>query len=491
MMLAAVRTGCAILLAGGLGACASIKPPPPLPGTPARLPEIGESVLSVGLSADYAAMSAAANSVVPQTFFDFSGAQLGQNVTFRLTGARGDIEVSRIEGQVAFSVPVSVDGMVDSRCPVRNKCRGTLHVDGRVWGRVDPEVRPDWTVRLLPKADYLINEAEIGIPLFNGSVSFRRPLEQLLKRPFQDLVGQIDREVSSSTALRCAAAGAWTGLGKTIQVSAAPPVWLSINPTRILAEQPSAGADALGLRAALIARPELVVGDRPPDRDPGALPDLTVVHRTPDQFSIYLPVRLTYQDATDLARQMLAGREIDLGGGATVEFGEVSIFNNGDEVGVKLAFRARSGGWRPSGTLYLLGTPVYNLQDGYIAIENLHFDIRTRDAILKLAAFLTRQSLIEELQSRLHFDVRSQAAARRQELGIAISSAEIAPGVTMAGEVTSLAPSAVYLTRDFLQANVVALGTLRVRAEAAPGLGGGFAQACGGPPSVADQKFAK
>ena len=64
----------------------------------------------------------------------------------------------------------------------------------------------------------------------------------------------------------------------------------------------------------------------------------------------------------------------------TVAIDHVSIFNNGDEVGVKLTFHAMSGGWKPGGVVYLVGKPVYNLNDGYIAIENLHFDIQTQNA---------------------------------------------------------------------------------------------------------------
>ena len=89
-------------------------------------------------------------------------------------------------------------------------------------------------------------------------------------------------------------------------------------------------------------------------------------------------------DATRLAEQNLIGRELKAGD-ASVFVDHIAVFNNGNEVGVKLDFHAsaKGGGWQPKGTLYLLGTPVYNLADGYIAVEDLHFDLKTRDLLLR------------------------------------------------------------------------------------------------------------
>jgi hypothetical protein len=70
--------------------------------------------------------------------------------------------------------------------------------------------------------------------------------------------------------------------------------------------------------------------------------------------------------------------------------------------------------------------------------------------------------LIDDLQARLRFNIKSQVEARRQDLGRAITGTQINPRLSLKGEVTGLAPSAVYLTRDGMQVNVVAIGTLDV-----------------------------
>ena len=463
---AAIRLGLASASAVLLSACASasLAPPLPTPGLEAQLPSIGESAISVRTSASYSALGAAANAAVPASIFDISGASLGHGLTFRLTGRRSDILVSPAADRIEVATSVHVDGALDSRCVVLTHCVGTLTVDGRVWGTAKPTINPDWTLSLAPEAQFFINEAEVNAPLFPRAVSIKGPLTRVLQGPFNDLVGRLDAEVGTSTVLRSAAATAWSEMARPIPISTSPPVWLTIHPTRILTEQPAVTDHGVELGTALIAEPEIVIGDTPTVRDLGPLPDLTLVDRVPDQFSLYLPVRLSWDEATALAEQSLTGKSIQAGGGVSVLIDHVSIFNNGDEVGVKLVFhaRAKSGGWKPAGTIYLVGKPVYNLGDGYIAIENLHFDVKTQDAILRLAAWLAHKAMIDDLQTRLHFDVRAKVQARRQDLERTINNTRLGSRITLVGEISTLAPSAVYLTREALQVNVVALGTLKV-----------------------------
>jgi hypothetical protein len=461
--LALAASGLAVL---GLAGCASepFEAPLPTPGAVVRLPDIGESPVSLHLNASYAALSAAANRTVAARLEDPPPVDVGHGWTFKLTALRSDISVTRQGPAIGFGTAIHVTGELDSHCPVVRQCTGGLSVDGQIWGKATPALNPDWTLRLDPSSEYAINDAELHVPLLPVNLPVKDQVSRALKVPFDKLVIAINDEVGRTTVLKSAAQGAWTELGHPIAVSADPPVWLMVHPTRILTEQPEITDQGVELQVALIARPELVVGDRPSDQDPGPLPDLNIVPSLPDQFSIYLPVRLTWEDATELAMQNLVGRKLQAAGGVTVEVRQVAIFNNGDEAGVKIAFHAtsKSGGWAPDGAIYLLGRPVYHLEDGYIAIENLHLDVRTRDLVLKVAAFLAHQALIDELQSRLRFDMRDQVAARRQDLDKAINATQVAPDISLQGEVSSLAPSAVYLTRTGLQVNVVALGTLRV-----------------------------
>ena len=454
------------LVAALLCACSHVATPPPTLGPIARLPDIGESVVSIHARADYAAMNAAANSAVASQVVDLSAVKLGYGVTFKLTGERSDIAISKLDAGVGFTTHVHVDGALDSRCVVLTHCTGTIAVDGRLWGSGRPTINPDWTVDLKPTGGFAIDSAELHVAVFPVGVSVKAPLTKALQAPFDKALYDVDEAVSRSTALKTAAQAAWSQLGKPVPVSVDPPVWLQVHPTRILAQQPTITDQGVELNVAVVARPVLVVGDRPADDDPGPLPDLTFVGAVPDQFSIYLPVRLAWDDATELAQQNLAGKALQAGGGVSVRIDQVSIFNNGDEAGVKIAFHAKTkGAWAPDGTVYFLGTPVYHLDDGYIAIENLHLDVKTRDVVLKLASWLGQQALVDAVESRLHFDMRAQVAARRADLDRSIRGVQLSPQIALDGAVTSLAPSAVYLTREGLQVNVVALGTLKVTAR--------------------------
>jgi hypothetical protein len=448
----AAALGCAALLA----ACASsVAPPPPIPGAYARLPEVPESVVGVHASAGYAAMSAAVSEGSPNRFANVAAVDLGPLITVDATATRSAIVLSRAGSAVGFSTGVHIDGTVGLPCGV---CRAALHINGELTGTAEPRINPDWSLVLASKGHYQLQTAELRFPFVPASVSIKDAVGQVLQGPFDEQLAKMNAEAARSPALKTVAQSAWAGLGQPIQVSVSPPVWLTINPTRILTEQPTVTDQGIDLGVAMVARPVLVVGDMPAAQDPGPLPDLTLVDQIPQQFSVYLPVRLTWDDATELAQQDIAGRPLNAGGGITVTIDKISIFNNGDELGVKIAFRSKS----VSGTIYLLGKPVYDLADGYIAIENLHMDISTQNLLVQFAAWLTHQSLVDDLEAKLHFDIKKQVEARRSDLDKAIDGVQINPKVSLSGHVSSLAPSAVYITRDGLQVNVVALGTLNV-----------------------------
>ena len=223
--LALGRLTCGLALATLLSACASLTPPLPTPGPLARLPPISESTINIRVSADYAAMSAAADKAIPSTIFDISAADLGHGVTFRLTGSRTPIMVSKVNDGVGFSSYVHVDGSLDSLCVLLTHCVGTLQVDGQVSGAARPTINPDWSLSLAPSGQFFISQADVRAPLFPAAVSIRDPLTKVLQGPFNDLIGHINDQVSKSPALRSTAEAAWSELGKqwVCRVRTTPP----------------------------------------------------------------------------------------------------------------------------------------------------------------------------------------------------------------------------------------------------------------------------
>ena len=444
----------AVLSAALLAGCAStVEPPAPVVGAAPKLPPPPESVVGVHASATYAAMGAAVSAAVSPRFANVAAVQIGPLVTFDLTGVRGPVVLSRAADRIGYTTDITIDGSLSVPC---GGCKAGVSFTGRAWGSAKPKINPDWSLSVDAEGQYQIDDAGLRLP-FATNVSVG-DVSSVLQGPLGEMMDKINQETAKSAKLKTAAQAAWSGLGQPIQISASPQVWLMVHPTRVLTEQPTVTDQGVDLGVAMVARPELIIGDKPSTEDPGPLPDLTLVDQIPQQFAVYLPVKLTWDDANELAMQDLVGHPLNAGGGVTVTVDKISIFNNGDELGVKVAFRSNA----LSGTLYALGKPVYDLADGYILIQNLHLDISTQNMLVKLANWLDHQALVDDLQARLKFNVKSQVEARRQDLDRAISSAQIGPSLSVKGEVTGLAPSAIYLARDGMQVNVVAIGTLDV-----------------------------
>jgi hypothetical protein len=176
--------------------------------------------------------------------------------------------------------------------------------------------------------------------------------------------------------------------------------WLQINPQRIRINNLFARNDSLNVYLGLSARP--VIRFEKPLEQNSWVPDMGDFSRHPG-FNIFLDAVLNYDSLGTLLNEQVSGKQIDLDKGPvkkTFIINDCKLYGGGDKLIIRINFSGTN-----SGTVYLVGKPVYDADTHVIEIRGIDFDIKSKDALLKAADWLFNKKITNEISKYARFDL--------------------------------------------------------------------------------------
>lgn len=169
-------------------------------------------------------------------------------------------------------------------------------------------------------------------------------------------------------------------------------VWLVLDPSRVGRGGIGVDDTRLGTTLTLVARPRVVVGERPemPLRE---LPSIDSIPAVGEDMSIQVEAVATYAEVTRRIRAAVVERRFSAQG-RTIRVEDVEVGGLGDgRVSVRIALDEDV-----RGTVYLVGTPTYDAERDEIHVDDLDFDVRTRDRLVAGAAWVAQVGLISAIR---------------------------------------------------------------------------------------------
>jgi hypothetical protein len=177
--------------------------------------------------------------------------------------------------------------------------------------------------------------------------------------------------------------------------------YFSLNPKKLRMENIYAKNDLLNINLGITATP--VVSFIKQDVAPTQVPDLTTARR-PGGFSIYLEAALQYDSLSQVMNGFLVNKRFDLTDGLFKKHIVIQKTTvSGDESGNLLIALDFTGSF--DGTAHFTGRPVYNADKKTIEVQNLDYDLKTKNLLLKTAKWLFNKRIISELNKYASFDL--------------------------------------------------------------------------------------
>lgn len=234
--------------------------------------------------------------------------------------------------------------------------------------------------------------------------------------------------------------------------------YFTLNPKSLRMQNLSAKNDILNISIGITASP--VVSFAKPDGRETQVPNLTTA-KTPGGFNIYLEAALQYDSLTQVMNGYLAGKRFNLTEGLIkkhiiVKSTEVSAGENGDLL-ISLDFEGSH-----KGTVHFTGKPFYNPETKSIEVQNMDYDLRTRDFLLKTAKWLFNKKIVNELKKYASFNMTSYYDTASQAMNSWLNK-EWTKGIRGTGSVRDLKLTAVYALPEHLLIRSNCAGNLSVR----------------------------
>ena len=233
--------------------------------------------------------------------------------------------------------------------------------------------------------------------------------------------------------------------------------YFSLHPKNLRMENINAKNDLLNINIGISATP--VVSFAKPVAVTSALPDMKPANN-PGGFNIYLEAALQYDSLSKVLNGYLINKRFDVSEGIINK--HIIIQNtivSGDENGNMVIRLDFTGSF--NGTAYFTGKPSYNAEKKTIEVQDMDYDLKTKNLLLKTAKWLFNKRIVAELKKYTSFDLSHYYDTASATLNTWLNK-EWTKGVKGNGSVNDLKLTSVYALPQHLLIRSNCAGKLAV-----------------------------
>jgi hypothetical protein len=118
-----------------------------------------------------------------------------------------------------------------------------------------------------------------------------------------------------------------------------------------------------------------------------------------------------------------------------------------------------------TGTVYLKGKPYFDTTSQSVALQNLDYDLDTKNRLVKTANWLAKGKFVQKMQEAFKIPLHKQMALATELIQANLTNKQIAKGIVLNGQLTELTPGEVFITPASIVATVQAKGKIQVKVE--------------------------
>jgi hypothetical protein len=270
----------------------------------------------------------------------------------------------------------------------------------------------------------------------------------LSRKAMQDSFGNID--------LRPYMQQAWNKLNEAYNIPGIG--YFSLNPKRLRMQNINAQNNLLNINIGISASPAVTIERK--DREITPIPALSTTSN-PGGFSIYLDASLQYDSLSRIVNGYMAGKRFDLSEGLfkkhiIVQQVTVAASPEGRML-IKVDF---SGSF--NGSAFFTGNPVYNATNKTIEVQDLDYDLQSKNLLLKTAKWLFAGKIESELKKYTTMELADYFDSAQKALNLSLNK-EWTKGIKGSGTIKELKVVSVQPLPQHILIKTACSGNLRVQ----------------------------
>ncbi|SOE24048.1 protein of unknown function [Spirosomataceae bacterium TFI 002] len=318
----------------------------------------------------------------------------------------------------------------------------------------------DWNFNTNTKVDgfEFITEPKITMAGFN--IPIKSLVERVLVNYQPYIARQIDAQVASSVVIKPQILDLWNSLKEPILISEAYKTWLKIEPQDMLISPIRTKGNKLNINIAMKAYVDTYTGEKKLDKSQKSidLPPLKFVSNPPAGFNINISNLLTFYEAQSIAKSYLLGHTFNFANNKyAVKVEGLEMFGTVEN---QMVIQLKLSG-SVDGTVFLKGIPEYDKTTKTIKLANLDFDIKTKNVLLKSAAWLLEGKLEKEIARGMSFSVDDMLTQVQASVEDALSK-EYIRGVKIETSTLKMVPKEVSISQEGIVSQFAAIGNIKL-----------------------------
>ena len=115
------------------------------------------------------------------------------------------------------------------------------------------------------------------------------------------------------------------------------------------------------------------------------------------------------------------------------------------------------------GKLYFMGKPYYDAEKSAIAIRNLDFELKTKNALLKTADWIAHGTIAKMIGEKMVFPLKDNIDQIKELIQQNITNKEVADNVIINGNLDDLTIDEILMTPESIKLPVIFKGKLSVK----------------------------
>ncbi len=336
----------------------------------------------------------------------------------------GPISVTAADNYVYLTMPVIMSLSYEGfRAPA---------ISSKLRFRLNARITPDWSLHAeiyyLGLSDLLAEQVGIG-PFSMKPRSIMEGITDPLQRAMSDL---ISRKLNERYSLRAEVAKAWNAAQKPVLLDKNYSTWLKITPREVILYPPYAANNRVRLSLGLRSFAEVVVGPEPAPTAPVSLPPLKLANSGDRGFRLALNTDLFYREILGIAAPLLLNRELG-SDGKSIILKDLDIYGKDDKLMIKVETRGSY-----EGVFYLTCRPSFNQQTNVFSVEDVDFDMSTKNILLKAAGWLLHSKIRNIIREKMNMDLTQRLEQARESAQKALGQVKLADHVFLKGQVNTI-----------------------------------------------------
>lgn len=314
----------------------------------------------------------------------------------------------------------------------------------------------DWTLNTKTTSTgyQWISSPTLTIAGYDISIKY---IADIILNASKGMIGtEVDKSIKDNLKIKNLLQPAWHELQQPIKVNDEYNAWLRIAPKDILCTQLIGKNNKLSFSAGIISVNEVYVGKQPDTIAAVGIPDLKILNSVNNNFSLFVNTDIDYKKITELSRKEMIGQVFNFGK-KNVKVEDLLIYGSGSKVAVEVLL---SGDL--NGKIYLMAKPYYDSENQTVGVQDVDFDINTRNSLVKSANWLLNGTLANMIEKKMVYSISDLIETSQKIISDNIRDNRSVKGMVLKGSINKLDIDAIYPGNESLKVILILEGKLAV-----------------------------